>query len=134
MATSENGITIEKSGNNVDVTGLEIQFKKDKSRTKANFTRSRNNLLFLLDEQDMPSRREVKEACKKIDSCMELVMDVLSKFSDFYIKNQECQRSTTVANEMVKTEADFYKTSEAAQEYLVAERQRIECNIGHSFD
>ena len=73
----------------------------------------------------MPSRREVKEACKKIDSCMELVMDVLSKFSDFYVKNQECQRSTTVANEMVKTEADFYKTSEAAQEYLVRIRIRI---------
>ena len=45
-------------------------------------------------------------------------MDVLSKFLDFYIKNQEFQRSTMVANDMVKIEADFYKTSEAAQEYL----------------
>ena len=65
----------------------------------------------------MPSRREVKEACKKMDSCMELGMDVLSKFSDFYIKHQEFQRSTMAANGMVKIEADFYKISEAAQEY-----------------
>ena len=123
MATSENRITIEKSANNVDVGGLETQFKKIKSRTKANFTRSRNNLLFLLDEEDMPSGREVKEACKKMDSCMELVMDVLSKILDFYIKTQEFQRSTMEANEMVKIETDFYRTSEAAQEYLQSRKE-----------
>ena len=51
---------------------------------KSNFTRSRNNLLLLVEEQYMPSRRAVKEACRKMNSCLELVMEVLTNFSDFY--------------------------------------------------
>ena len=64
MATQEDGITMGHCDNNIDIAELEVQFKKDKSRTKANFTRARNSLLMLLEEHDLPSRREVKEACQ----------------------------------------------------------------------
>ena len=87
MDSSDNRIVVGDRGNIVDVTRLENQFKKDKCRTKSNFIRSRNNLLLLVEEQDMPSRRAVKETCRKMDSCLELVMEVLTKFSDFYTKN-----------------------------------------------
>lgn len=58
MATSDNRKTAESRGDIVDVAGLETEFKKDKSRTKSNFTRSRNNLLLLLEEHEFPGRRE----------------------------------------------------------------------------
>ena len=86
MDSSDNGIVVGDRGNIVDVTRL-VKFKKDKCRTKSNFTRSRNNLLLLVEEQDMQSRRAVKDACKKMDSCSELVMEVLTNFLDFYTKN-----------------------------------------------
>ena len=45
--------------NNIDVAGLEVQFKKDKSRTKSNFTRAHNSLLMLLEDAVENSRRHV---------------------------------------------------------------------------
>ena len=79
MASSENRDIVY-------IAALENEFKKDKCRAKSNFTRSRTKLLMLIEEHDMPIRREVKEACKKTDSCLEIVMDVLTNFSDSYTK------------------------------------------------
>ena len=92
MDSSDNGIVVGDRGNIVDDTRLENQFKKDKCRTKSNFTRSRNNLLLLVEEQDMPSHRAVKEAYRIMDSCLELVIEVLTIFSEFYTKNWELQK------------------------------------------
>ena len=86
MASSENKITTEDRGNIVDFAGLETKFKKDKARAKSNFTRSRNKLLILFEQDDMPSRKEVRNACHSMDTCWEIVMGVLSNFSDFYTK------------------------------------------------
>ena len=64
MASSENKIITEDRGNIVDFAGLETEFKKDKARAKSNyFTRSRNKLLILFEQEDMPSRKEVRNAC-----------------------------------------------------------------------
>ena len=38
--------------------------KQEKPKDKSVFTRIKNKLLNLLDEQDHPSRREIKEICK----------------------------------------------------------------------
>lgn len=118
MASTEYGIDVETRGNIVDAVRMEMEFKKDKARTKSNFTRSRNKLLLLVDEQDMPSRRGVRVAWQNMDNCMEMAMEVLTKFTDFYIENQEFQKGKMVISEMEKIEADYYKTAEAAQEYL----------------
>ena len=61
MASSETRDTIESRGN-VDVTTIENEFKKDNSRVKSNFTRSRNRLLMLREGHDLPSRLDVNEA------------------------------------------------------------------------
>ena len=52
----------------------------------------------------MPSRRavKVKAACRKMDSCLELVMEVLTKFSDFYTENGELQKDKKIISEMEK--------------------------------
>ena len=39
--------------------------KQDKARNKLVFTRIKNKLLHLLDEEDYPSRWEVKEVCQR---------------------------------------------------------------------
>ena len=59
MASSED---TDGRSTTVDVTRLEAEFKKDKARAKSNFTRSRNKLFLLIEEQELPSRREVRDA------------------------------------------------------------------------
>ena len=122
MASSENKIITEDRGNIVDFAGLETEFKKDKARAKSNFTRSRNKLLILFEQEDMPSRKEVRNACHSMDTCLEIVMGVLSNFSDFYTKYNELQKSRLVVKEMEKIEEDFNTTSQAAREYLDARK------------
>ena len=77
MASSEN--TDSRSAT-VDVTRLEAEYKKEKARSKSNFSRSRNQLLSLLEQQELPSRRKVQDSCRNMDSCSELAMDVLTIF------------------------------------------------------
>ena len=108
MATSENRIDI---GNyreiNVDVARLEMEFKKDKCRGKSNFTRARNKLLSLIDNEEGPSRRAIDEACRKMDSCMDIVLELLSNFSDFYFENNELPKRQKIISEMERIEGEF---------------------------
>ena len=48
------------------------------------------------------SRRAEKETCRKMDSCLELVMEVLTKFSDFYTKNGKLQKDKKIISEIEK--------------------------------
>ena len=63
---SVNGDVADDGGE--EATSGEIEeriedFKQDKARQKSSFTRIKNKLLRMLDEQDYPSRREIKEMC-----------------------------------------------------------------------
>ena len=123
MATSEKRIEI---GNyreiNVDVARLEMEFKKDKCRGKSNFTRARNKLLSLIDNEEGPSRRAIDEACRKMDSCMVIVLELLSNFSDFYFENNELQKSQKIISEMERIEEEFHSAHEAKQDYLDSQK------------
>ena len=66
----------------------------------------------------MPSRTGVRDACQKMDTCMEIAVEVLPRFSDFYIKNKQLQKSKIVVSEMGKIEDEFYTAYEKAQGYL----------------
>lgn len=118
MASSENEIDTENRCALADFERIEIEFKKDKARVKSNFTRSRNKLLNLLDQEDLPSRREVRNARQNMNTCQAIAIGVLTNFSDFYTKNNEVQKSKLVVREMDRIEEDFYTTSESAREYL----------------
>ena len=115
MASSEN---MDGWSSAVDVTKLEEEYKKDKARAKSNFSRAKNKLLSLLEQQELPSRREVQDAYRRLDTCSELAIDVLTNFSDFYIRNNEMQKSMRVSNEMEKIDNDYSPAYEAANEYL----------------
>ena len=81
MTTSGNSVTS-------NIAEQETDLKKQMSREKSSFTRARNKLLFLLEDQELPSRREVKELCQKMDSYLETAMDVMTKLPDFFLKSK----------------------------------------------
>ena len=70
MASSKIRDTIECSGS-VAVAEIEHGFKKDKIRAKANFTRTQNILLSLIDDNSS-SHCQVIEARKRLGSCLEI--------------------------------------------------------------
>ena len=72
MASSENRDIADYCDHIVDATMMKTEFKKDKARTKSNFTRSRNKLQLLVEEQTLPSRTGVRDACQKMDTCVEI--------------------------------------------------------------
>ena len=65
----------------------------------------------LIEEHDLPTRLGVNEACKKLESCLEIVMDILANFSDFYTKHKEHQKCKRIVDEMGQLEEDFYTAS-----------------------
>ena len=79
MASSEN----RDYRSTVGTERLEAEYKKDKDRAKANFSRCKTKLVSLLEEQEPPSRRAVLDACGKMDSLLELATDVLTSFAEF---------------------------------------------------
>ena len=85
---------------------------------KSNFKRSLNKLSNLLDRDDLPSRKDVRQARQNMDTCHAIAIGVLTNFADFYTKNNEVQKSKLVVREMDKIEEDFYLTSESVREYL----------------
>ena len=89
MASSKIRDTIECSGS-VAVTEIENGFKKDKIRAKANFTQTQNILLSLIDD-DSSSHCQIIEARKRLGSCLEIVLDILYNFSDFYTRQRSIQ-------------------------------------------
>ena len=102
----------------VDVTRLEAEYKKDKARVKSNFSRARGKITSLLEDQALPSRRDVLDACRKMDSCSEIATDVLTNFAEFYIRIGEVQKSMRVSNEIEKMDEEYSATYETAREYL----------------
>ena len=120
MASSETRETIENV--NVDVTQIENGFKKDKARAKSNFTRSQNRLLLLLEEHDTDSRISIIEARKKLEGCLEIALDILENFSDFYTRQKEHKKCERIVGEMLRIEEDFDAASKATREYLASRK------------
>ena len=116
MASSITRDTIECSGS-VAVTEIESRFKKEKIRAKANFTRTHNILLSLIDDNSS-SRCQVIEAGKRLGSFLEKVLDILYNFSDFYTRQKEYTKCERILSEMGQVEEDFYPASKSAQQVL----------------
>ena len=57
-----------------------------------------------------------------MDSCMDIVLEVLYNFSDFYQENNDLQKSQKIVCEMEKNEEEFYSAHEAKHDYLDSQR------------
>ena len=92
--------------------------KQKKARDKSAFTRIKNKLLNLLDEEDYPSRREVKAVCQKLCEVQERTMSTMEELSQEYLSSKEKEKRKKLTGEMDKLEAEFSEAHDKAQEYL----------------
>ena len=81
---SVNGEVADDGGE--EATSGEIEeriedFKQDKVRQKSPFTQIKNKLLRMLDKQDYPSRREIKEMCHQLSDAQECAMETMHRLS-----------------------------------------------------
>lgn len=80
-------------------------------------------MFLLLEEQDLPSRRAVQDACEQMDNCLETAMEVMTSLSDLYIQTKALDKGKKIVIEMEKMEAEFYIAYEAAREYLDSRKE-----------
>ena len=105
--------------NTYDVAIMEADLRKDKIKTKINFSRSRNNLQLKVKYNNSSSYySEVLYACQNMDISIERAIEILSKMLQFYIENKELLKCNAVIEEMEKIEKDFYAAYEIAWNYL----------------
>ena len=53
---------------------------------------------------------------------MDIVLELLSNFSDFYFENNELQKSQKIISEMERIEQEFHSAHEAKQDYLDSQK------------
>ena len=93
--------------------------KQQKAKDKTVFTKNKNKLLSLLDEEDYPSRREVKVACEMLCEVQERTMSTMEELSQEYFRSKEKEKRKRLTDEMDRLEAEFSEAYDKAQEYLV---------------
>ena len=101
------------------------ELKQLKSRAKSAFTRSRHQLLQLLEEEDLPSRRQVRNAQRNLNAKQETAMEILARLSDEYRHLNDRNSRKKVSQEMEKMEDEFSESQNRAQEYLDARKDEL---------
>ena len=100
-------------------------FKEDKARQKSSFTRIKNKLPRMPDEQDYPIRREIKEMCHQLSDAQERAMETMHRLSMEYALLKDREKRKKVVEEMDKLELEFSEANEKAQEYLDARKDEL---------
>ena len=113
----------ENDGISNDDSDVETRLKRDKTRTKSFFTRSKNKLIFLVEKRKSPSEEEIEDAVERLDGAMESVMDALTSLSDLYLTSKEIENSKRVVLEMERIEEEF-TTYEAARRFLETQKEQ----------
>ena len=91
--------------------------KLKKTSAKSSFTRTRHKFEELLNE-DLPSRREVKEYKKKIDEQLQQVMILLTELFVLYEQSKNLDGQNRVVDEMEKIDTEYSNIMDQAKEYL----------------
>ena len=81
--------------------------KQEKVKEKSAFTRVKNKLLYLVDEEDYPSRREVKQVCQKLGEVQERAMETLEKLSQEYLHIKEKEKRKKCSGKKVVHYLEF---------------------------
>ena len=91
--------------------------KQKKTSAKSSFTRTRHKFEELLNE-DLPSRREVKEYKRKIDEQLQQVMILLTELSVLYEQSKNLDGQNCLVDEMEKIDTEYSNIMDQAKEYL----------------
>ena len=79
--------TEDGMGRREDVEDLEESLeslKQEKAKAKSAFTQARNQLLELVEEMDLPSRRQVQDGQAKLDNTQERALTIMIALSEHY--------------------------------------------------
>ena len=79
----------------------------------------------MLDEQDYPSQREIKEMCHQLSDAQERAMETMHRLSMEYALLKDREKRKKVVEEMDKLELEFSEANEKAQEYLDARKEEL---------
>ena len=79
----------------------------------------------MLDEQDYPSRREIKETCQQLGDVQERAIGTMSCLSTEYVLLKDRIKRKKVVDEMDKLELEFSEANEKAQEYLESRKDEL---------
>ena len=88
--------------------------EEKKTSAKSSFTRARHKFEELLNE-DLPSRREVKEYQNKIDEQLQQVMILLTELSVLYEQSKNLDGQNRVVDEMEKIDTEYSNIMDQAK-------------------
>ena len=91
--------------------------KQKKTSAQSSFTRTRHKFEELLNE-DLPSRRKVKEYQKKIDEQLQQVIILLTELSVLYEQSKNLDGQNRVVDKMEKIDTEYSNIMDQAKEYL----------------
>ena len=94
--------------------------RRDKARGKSDFTRTRHRLLMLLDDEDFPSRREVRVIRERLMTIEKCVLTTMIDLQCEFIKVKNTSGKNSIYEEMDTLEHEMSSTQNRAQEYLDA--------------
>ena len=87
--------------------------KQKKTGAKSSFKRTRHKF-----DEDLPSRREVKEYQKKINEQLQQVMILLTKLSVLYEQSKSLDGQSRMVDEMGKIDTEYSNIMDQGKEYL----------------
>ena len=93
-------------------------FKQEKCKAKTNFTRARQKLLSLIDDDHPPRRNEARNGCESLDLVLEAALRIMDNLSEEYSRRGDRYNRKNVGREMEQLENEFTEAQNRAQEYL----------------
>ena len=82
-------------------------------------------LLSLLDEEDYPSRREIKSVSQKLCEVQEVTMSTMEELSQEYLSSKEKEKRKKPTCEMDKLEEEFSDVHDKTQQYLDSRKDEL---------
>ncbi|PFX21661.1 hypothetical protein AWC38_SpisGene13841 [Stylophora pistillata] len=99
--------------------------KQQKAKDKSVFTRIKNKLLSVLDEEDYPCRREVKAVRQKLCEVQECAMSTMEELSQEYLSCKEREKRKKLTDEMDRLQVEFSEAHDKAKEYLNNRKEEL---------
>ena len=97
--------------------------KQEKVKAKSAFARGRKQLLELVEEMDLPSRRQVRDGQVKLDNTQERALKIMIALSEHYQWQKNRTARQKVTQEMEQLVQEFEEANNRAQEYLDERRE-----------
>ena len=119
----------DDKSSNLEIGRSIVTMKQKKTSAKSSFTRTRHKFEELLNE-DLPSRREVKEYKKKIDEQLQQVMILLTELSVLYEQSKNLDGKNRVVDEMEKIDTEYNNIIYQAKEYLYNRKDESSSTTG----